>query len=76
MKRFSYFVTAALLTAGLAMPAFSQAKGATKAADPCAQFKTAPKGEKAADKKTRLASLKKCQADAKQKSQPAKKGTK
>ena len=78
MKRLSYFAMAALLTAGLSMPAFSQAKKAAPA-DPCAQYKTAPKGEKAADKKTRTENLKKCQADqkaAKQKAAPAKKGGK
>jgi len=87
MKRLSYFALAAVLTAGLSVPAFSQAtKGtgqATKAADPCAQYKTAPKNESAADKKKRQADLKTCtdkvkadKAAAKQQSSPAKKGGK
>jgi hypothetical protein len=71
MKRLSYFALPVLLTAGLALPAHSQ-----KPADPCAQYKTAPKGETAAAKKTRQADLKTCndqQKAAKQKSQPTKK---
>ena len=76
MKRLSYFVATALLTAGLSLPALSQSQ---KPADPCAQFKTAPKGESAADKKKRQADLKACiakqKADAKaSKQQPPKKG--
>ena len=77
MKRVSYFALTALLTAGLSMPAFSQA---TKAADPCAQFKSAPKNESAADKKKRQADMKTCtdkvkadKAAAKQQTSPAKK---
>ncbi len=77
MKRLSYFALTALLTAGLSMPAFSQA---TKGSDPCSQFKTAPKNESAADKKKRQADLKSCmdkvkadKAAAKQQSSPAKK---
>ena len=77
MKRLSYFALAALLTAGLSMSAWSQA---TKGNDPCAQFKTPPRNESAADKKKRQADLKTCmdkvkadKAAAKQKSSPAKK---
>ena len=66
MKRLSYFVLTALLTAGLSLPAFSQSQ---KAADPCAELKKAPKGESAADKKKRQEDLKACttkqKADAK-----------
>jgi hypothetical protein len=57
MKRLSYFVTTALLTAGLCLPAWSQSQ---KPPDPCAEFKTAPKGESAVDKKKRQADLKTC----------------
>jgi hypothetical protein len=57
MKRLSYFITTALLTAGLSLPAWSQSQ---KPPDPCAQFKTAPKGESAADRKKRRAELKAC----------------
>ena len=78
MKRLSYFALTALLTVGLSIPAFSQA---TKGNDPCAQFKTPPKNESAADKKKRQGDLKACldkvkadKAAAKQKSSPAKKG--
>jgi hypothetical protein len=71
MKRLSYFALPVLLTAGLAVPAYSQ-----NPPDPCAQYKTVPKGETAAAKKTRQADLKTCndqQKTAKQKSQTAKK---
>jgi len=57
MKRLSYFVTTALLTASLSLPAWSQSQ---KAPDPCAELKKAPKGESAADKKKRQADLKAC----------------
>ena len=77
MKRVSYFALTALLTAGLSMPAFSQA---TKGNDPCAQFKSAAKNETAADKKKRQADLKTCmdkvkadKAAAKQQTSPANK---
>jgi hypothetical protein len=80
MKRLSYFALTALLTAGLSVPAFSQAT--PKATDPCAQYKTAPKNESAADKKKRQADLKTCtdkvkadKAAAKQQSSPAKKSS-
>ena len=76
MKRLSYFVLTALLTAGLSLPVWSQPQ---KPPDPCAQFKTAPKGERAADKKKRQADLKACtdkqKIDAKV-SRPTKKGRK
>ena len=63
MKRFSYFVMAALLTAGLSMPAMSQAKKSAPAAkmDPCQSEKDAVKSAKKADKKSANAALKKCQ---------------
>jgi len=77
MKRLSYYALTALLTAGLSVPAFAQA---TKGNDPCAQFKTVPKNESAADKKKRTADLKTCmdkvkadKAAAKKQSSPAKK---
>src|SRR5262245_30636555 len=73
MKRLSYFVTTALLTAGLSLPAWSQAQ---KPPDPCSEFKTAPKGESPADKKKRQADLKACtdkqKAEAKASKQPKK----
>ena len=59
MKRLSYFVLTAVLTAGLSLSALSQSQ---KPADPCAEFKKAPKGESAADKKKRQADLKECTA--------------
>jgi hypothetical protein len=66
MKRLRYFVMTALLTTSLSLPALSQSQ---KPADPCAEFKKAPKGESAADKKKRQADLKACtdkqKADAK-----------
>jgi hypothetical protein len=72
MNRLGYFVLAALLTAGLSLPAWSQSQ---KPPDPCAQFKTVPKGESAADKKKRQADLKECtakqKADAKASKQQA-----
>ncbi len=77
MKRLSYLVLTASLTAVLSLQALSQAQ---KPADPCAQFKTAPKGEIAADKKKRQADLKSCMAQqkaaAKASKQAPKKGTK
>ena len=72
MKRLSYLVLTAVLTAGLSLQALSQSQ---KPADPCAEFKKAPKGESAADKKKRQADLKECtakqKADAKASKQPA-----
>ena len=66
MKRLSYLVLTAVLTAGLSLSALSQSQ---KPADPCAEFKKAPKGESAADKTKRRADLKACtdkqKADAK-----------
>jgi hypothetical protein len=59
MKRLSYLVSTAILTAGLSLTAMPQAQ---KPPDPCAQFKTASKGESAADKKKRQADLKACTA--------------
>src|SRR5207249_8983102 len=77
MKRFSSLVLTALLTAGLSLQALSQSQ---KPADPCAQFKTAPRGESAADKKKRQADLKACtakqKADAKASKKAPKKGAK
>jgi hypothetical protein len=79
MKRLSKFALAALMVAGLSVPGWSQAKKAapaSKAPDPCAMYKTAPKNESSADKKKRQTDLKKCQTDAKmakQKSQPTSK---
>ena len=70
MKRLSYFLMTGVLTAGLSLPAWSQTQ---KPPDPCASFKTAPKGESAADKKKRQADLKACtdkQKAAKQKAKP------
>jgi hypothetical protein len=66
MKRFSYFVMAAMLTAGLStVPAMAQAKKAQSApaakTDPCQSEKDAVKSAKKADKKTAQAALKKCQ---------------
>jgi len=78
MKRLSSFALAGILTVGLSFPVWSQNN--QKPPDPCAQFKTAPKGESAADKKKRTADLKACtdkqKADekaAKQQSKPASK---
>src|SRR5262245_39133223 len=84
MKRLSSLALAGVLTIGLSMPSWAQNKSNNqKPPDPCAQFKTAPKGESAADKKKRLADLKTCtdkqKADekaAKQQSKPASKSTK
>jgi len=75
MKRWSYFALSALLAAGLSITAFSQAKSAANS-DPCAQYKTAPKGETADAKKKRTADMKACKAQEKQKSKPAKKSGK
>ena len=61
MKRLSYSVLTVLLVAGLSLPALSQSQS-QKTADPCAEFKKAPKGESAADKKKRQADLKECTA--------------
>ena len=58
MKRLSSFVLAGILTVGLSVPVWSQNNH--KPPDPGAQFKTAPKGESAADKKKRMADLKTC----------------
>jgi len=78
MKRLSSFALAGILTVALSIPVLSQNK--QKPPDPCAQFKTAPKSESAADKKKRTADLKACtdkqKADeraAKQQSKPASK---
>ena len=61
MKRLSYSVLTVLLVAGLSLPALSQSQTQSqKTADPCAEFKKAPKGESAADKKKRRADLKEC----------------
>jgi len=59
--------------AGLSLNALSQSQ---KPPDPCAQFKTAPKGETAADKKKRQADLKACNAQQKASKQAPKKDTK
>jgi hypothetical protein len=59
MKRLSYSILTVVLVAGLSLSALSQAQ---KPADPCAEFKKAPKGETAADKKKRQADLKECTA--------------
>ena len=59
MKRLGYLALAASLTAVLSLQALSQSQ---KPPDPCAQFKTAPKGESAADKKKRQTDLKECTA--------------
>ena len=74
MKRLSYLALTALLMAGVSLSGLSQSQ---KPPDPCAQFKTAPKGESAADKKKRQADLKSCttqqKADAKASKQAPKK---
>jgi hypothetical protein len=59
MKRLSYSVLTVVLVAGLSLPALSQSQ---KPADQCAEFKKAPKGENATDKKKRQADLKECTA--------------
>jgi|SwirhisoilCB2_FD_contig_61_3449696_length_349_multi_2_in_0_out_0_1 hypothetical protein len=59
MKRLSSIALAGILTIGLSIPAWSQGNN-QKPPDPCASFKTAPKGESAADKKKRMADLKTC----------------
>ena len=78
MKRLSYLILTGLLTAGLSLHALSQST--QKPADPCAQFRTAPKGESAADKKKRRAELKTCtdkqKAEANASKQTPKKGAK
>ena len=81
MKRLTYLVITGLLMTGFSLNALSQAGAQTqKPPDPCAQFKTAPKGETAADKKKRQADLKACtakeKADAKASKQAPKKDTK
>ena len=74
MKCLSYLALTALLMAGVSLNGLSQSQ---KPPDPCAQFKTAPKGESAADKKKRQADLKSCttqqKADAKASKQAPKK---
>jgi len=60
MKRLSYSVLTVVLVAGLSLPALSQAQAQKSPADPCAEFKKAPKGESAVDKKKRQADLKEC----------------
>ena len=57
MKRLSCLVLTPVLMAGLSLSALSQPQ---KPPDPCAEFKKAPKGESAADKKKRRADLKEC----------------
>jgi len=57
MKRLRYSVLTVVLVAGLSLPVLSQTQ---KSVDPCAEFKKAPKGESAADKKKRQADLKEC----------------
>jgi len=78
MKRLGYLVLGGFLMSGFSLHALSQAT--QKPADPCAQFKTAPKGESSADKKKRRADLKACtdkeKADAKAPKPTEKKGTK
>ena len=77
MKRLTYLVLTGLLMAGFSLHALSQSQ---KPPDPCAQFRTVPKGETAADKKKRQADLKACiakeKADAKASKQAPKKGAK
>jgi hypothetical protein len=72
MKRLTYFALTTVLMVGLSVSALSQSQ---KPADPCAEFKKAPKGESAADKKKRQADLKACtskeKADAKASKQQA-----
>ena len=58
MTRLSYLVLIGFLMAGFSLHALSQST--QKPADPCAQFRTASKGESAADKKKRRAELKAC----------------
>jgi hypothetical protein len=64
--------------AGFSLHGLSQST--QKPADPCAQFRVAPKGESAADKKKRRAELKACtdkqKADANTSKQTQKKGAK
>ena len=72
MKRLSYSVVTVVLVAGLSLSALSQAP---KPADPCAEFKKAPKGESAADKKKRQAALKECTAKQKAAAKPSKQQT-
>ena len=79
MKRLSSFALAGILTVGLSVPVWSQGNN-QKPPDPCAQFKTGPKGENAADTKKRMADLKACtdkqkaeEKAAKQQSKPASK---
>ena len=74
MKRLSYLILTGLLIAGFSLHALSQST--QKPADPCAQFRTAPKGESAADKKKRRAELKACTDKEKASKQPQKKGAK
>ena len=91
MKRLSYLVLPALLMASFSLNGLSQGQkppdpsqkapvASQKPPDPCAEFKTAPKGETAADKKKRQEDLKACnakeKADAKAAKQAPKKDTK
>jgi hypothetical protein len=69
MKRLSYLILTALLMAGVSLNGLSQSQ---KPPDPCAQFKTAAKGETAADKKKRQADLKACTAKEKADAKAAK----
>jgi len=78
MKRLSYLVLTGLLMAGFSSHALSQST--QKPADPCTQFRVAPKGESAADKKKRRAELKACtdkqKAESNASKQTQKKGAK
>jgi len=74
MKRLSYLILTGLLIAGFSLHALSQST--QKPADPCAQFRTAPKGESAADKKKRRAELKACTDKEKASKQTQMKGAK
>jgi hypothetical protein len=84
MKHLRYLVLATALMASVSLSGLSQSQKAPdpsqKPPDPCAQFKTAPKGETAADKKKRQEDLKACtakeKADAKASKQAPKKDTK
>jgi hypothetical protein len=73
MRRLSYLVLTALLMASVSLNALPQSQ---KPPDPCAPFKTAPKGETAADKKKRQADLKSCTAQQKADAKAAKQAPK
>ena len=77
MKCLSCLVLTGLLMAGFSLHGLSQST--QKPADPCAQFRVAPKSESAADKKKRRAELKACtdkQKEAKASKQTEKQGGK